>query len=305
MTTSQDSIDQTPQLSTLMANSRERVEATLQSLLPGTTSASKRLADAMRYAATGGGKRVRPILVYAACKLAGGKDEQADVPAAAIELVHAYSLVHDDLPAMDDDDLRRGQPTCHRAFDEATAILAGDTLHTLAFELLARRGSFSAEQRVDMITTLCQAAGADGMAAGQMQDMLGHGQQMTLAALEEMHYLKTGRLITAALLIGRTAAGNKDSSLGHALREYGDAIGLAFQIQDDILDVTAGTEQLGKPSGSDEKHGKSTFPGLIGLEASRQRANDLCERACAALSDYGPAAEALITLARYVVQRQH
>lgn len=292
-------------LETLMAGSRDRIENVLRELLPGQACASPRLADAMRYAATGGGKRIRPILVYAACELAGGIPDDADVPAAAIELVHAYSLVHDDLPSMDDDDLRRGQPTCHRAYDEATAILAGDTLHTLAFELLARRGNFSPEQRVDMITTLCRAAGAEGMAAGQMQDMQGHDQQLTLAALEEMHYLKTGRLITAALLIGVSAAGSRDNQLIEAMREYGDAIGLAFQVQDDILDVTAATEQLGKPSGSDEKHGKSTFPGLIGLEASRARAEQLCLRAINALSDYGERAHSLTALARYVIQRSY
>lgn len=292
-------------LEELMSDNRNRVENALRELLPSQACASARLADAMRYAATGGGKRIRPILVYAACELAGGNKEDADVPAAAIELVHAYSLVHDDLPSMDDDDLRRGQPTCHRAYDEATAILAGDTLHTLAFELLARRGNFSAEQRVDMITTLCRAAGAEGMAAGQMQDMQGHGQQLTVAALEEMHYLKTGRLITAALLIGISAAGCRDSQLIDALGQYGDAIGLAFQVQDDILDVTAETEQLGKPSGSDEKHGKSTFPGLLGLDASRARAEELCLRAVNALSDYGDQAGNLIALARYVIQRGH
>jgi farnesyl diphosphate synthase len=292
-------------LKTLMSSSRDRIETALRELLPDHACASPRLADAMRYAATGGGKRIRPILVYAACELAGGKADDADVPAAAVELVHAYSLVHDDLPSMDDDDLRRGQPTCHRAYDEATAILAGDTLHTLAFELLAHRGNFSATQRVDMITTLCRAAGAEGMAAGQMQDMQGHGQQLTLAALEEMHYLKTGRLITAALLIGVSAADNGDRQLIDALREYGDAIGLAFQVQDDILDVTAATEQLGKPSGSDEKHGKSTFPGLIGLEASRARAEELCLRAINALSEYGERAGHLTALARYVIQRSY
>lgn len=292
-------------LDALMTQGRARVEQTLLRELPDHRSPSARLADAMRYAATGGGKRVRPILVYAACELAGGDTAQADIPAAAIELVHAYSLVHDDLPAMDDDDLRRGQPTCHRAYDEATAILAGDTLHTLAFELLASRGDFTAEQRVRMIDCLCRAAGAEGMAAGQMQDMLGHGQQMTLAALEEMHYLKTGRLITAALQIGLVASGNRSTALQQALQTYGDAIGLAFQIQDDILDVTAGTEALGKPSGSDEKHGKSTFPGLIGLDASRARATELCERACQALAGFGDAAGPLCALARYVVQRSH
>lgn len=292
-------------LNELLNTGRGRVEATLLRLLPEQSSASPRLASAMRYAATGGGKRLRPILTYAACALAGGSAEQADIPAAAVELLHAYSLVHDDLPAMDDDDLRRGQPTCHRAYDEATAILAGDTLHTLAFELLARQGSYSAEQRVDMITTLCRAAGAEGMAAGQMQDMLGHGQSMTLAALEHMHYLKTGRLITAALQLGLIASGRADKTLHQAVQAYGDAIGLAFQVQDDILDITGATETLGKPSGSDTRHAKSTFPGLIGLDASRERAVVLCEQACMALADYTANAEPLLALAHYVVKRTH
>lgn len=292
-----------PALAAFMAESRQRVEQTLDRLLPAANSPAPRLAEAMRYAALGGGKRIRPILVYAANALAGGTPSSADIPAAAVELVHAYSLVHDDLPSMDDDDLRRGLPTCHRAFDEATAILAGDTLHTFAFELLARQGDFSAAQRVDMIATLCRAAGAEGMAAGQMQDMSAHGQQLTLAALEEMHYLKTGRLITASLCLGLTASGHETIALREALIRFGDAIGLAFQIQDDILDVTAGTADLGKPSGSDERHGKSTFPGLLGLEQSRQRAIELCRRACRELDDFGARGDTLRNLARYIVER--
>jgi len=292
-------------LADTLRDSRQRVEVTLERLLPDRSlCASGRLADAMRYAATGGGKRIRPVLTYAACHLAGGDPACADVPAAAVELVHAYSLVHDDLPAMDDDDLRRGQPTCHRAFDEATAILAGDTLHTLAFELLARQGDYQAPQRVAMISTLCRAAGAEGMAAGQMQDMQGHGLAMTLPALEQMHYLKTGRLITAALELGLIAADNQNEALHQAVVTYGDAIGLAFQVQDDILDVTAETETLGKPSGSDLRHGKSTFPGLIGLDASRAHAAALSDKACAALAPF-PHAQPLLALAHYLVQRAH
>ena len=206
---------------------------------------------------------------------------------------------------MDDDDLRRGRATCHRAYDEATAILAGDTLHTLAFDLLASAGSFSSSQRVAMIRTLCRAAGAEGMAAGQMQDMLAEGQLLTLAALEEMHYLKTGRLITASLQLGLIASGREDVSLASALNEYGDAIGLAFQIQDDILDVTGSADVLGKSSGADEKMGKSTFPGLIGLDASHLRARQLCQQACAAIADRAAADSILPALARYIVERQH
>jgi geranylgeranyl pyrophosphate synthase len=292
-------------LQDFMATRRKRVDDTMLRLLPDGASPAPRLAEAMTYAALGGGKRIRPILVYAACELAGGSTEQADVPAAAIELLHTYSLVHDDLPAMDDDDLRRGRATCHRAYDEATAILAGDTLHTLAFELLASAGPYSAEQRVRLIRALCQAAGAEGMAAGQMQDMQAEGQQLTLAALEEMHYLKTGRLITASLQLGLIASGREDVSLASALRDYGDAIGLAFQVQDDILDVTGSADVLGKSSGADEKSGKSTFPGLIGLDASRQRARQLCDQACAAIADRAPADSILPALARYIVERQH
>lgn len=293
-------------LDPLNATVRARLDQALRDHLPDpAASDAPRLAEAMRYAALAGGKRIRPMLVYAACRLAGGSLEQADVPAVAVELIHAYSLVHDDLPAMDDDDLRRGQPTCHRAFDEATAILAGDTLHTFAFELLSRAGDYPDGARVGMVRALTQAAGGAGMAAGQMQDMAAHGQLQDVAALERMHYLKTGRLITASLLLGYHAAERADADLEAALIAFGDAIGLAFQIQDDILDVTADTDQLGKPSRSDEKHGKSTFPALLGLDASRQRAQALCEQARGALRGYGAAARPLQQLADFIVQRTH
>ncbi|MFC6328911.1 polyprenyl synthetase family protein [Alloalcanivorax gelatiniphagus] len=293
-------------LEPLLSPFRSRVEQALSRYLPDpATSDSPRLAEAMRYAALNGGKRIRPMLVYAACRLAGGDLERADVAAVAVESVHAYSLVHDDLPAMDDDDLRRGQPTCHRAFDEATAILAGDTLHTLAFDLLARAGDYSDAARVAMVRVLGRAAGVTGMAAGQMLDMAAHGRLQDITALERMHYLKTGRLITASLLLGYQAADRPDPELEQALIAFGDAIGLAFQIQDDILDVTADTDQLGKPSRSDEKHGKSTFPALLGLEASRQRAQALCDQARAALDGYGEAARPLQQLADFIVQRTH
>ena len=293
-------------LDPLNATVRARLDQALRDHLPDpAASGAPRLAEAMRYAALAGGKRIRPMLVYAACRLAGGSLEQADVPAVAVELIHAYSLVHDDLPAMDDDDLRRGQPTCHRAFDEATAILAGDTLHTFAFELLSRAGDYPDGARVGMVRALTQAAGGAGMAAGQMQDMAAHGQLQDVAALERMHYLKTGRLITASLTLGYLAAGRPDAELARNLTAYGDAIGLAFQIQDDILDVTMDTEQLGKPSKSDEKHGKSTFPALLGLQASRERAQALCRQARAALAGYGDAAGPLQQLADYIVQRSH
>ncbi|EKF75892.1 geranylgeranyl pyrophosphate synthetase [Alcanivorax hongdengensis A-11-3] len=293
-----------PALDRLGDDARVRLEQTLDQHLP-LDSAAPRLSDAMRYAALSGGKRIRPLLVYGAARLAGATLGQADIPAAAVEMVHAYSLVHDDLPAMDDDDLRRGQPTCHRAFDEATAILAGDTLHTRAFELLASAGDYPPATRITMVQRLCEAAGVNGMAAGQMQDMLAHGRVQTLAALEAMHYLKTGRLITASLQLGYLAAQVDQPTLLQDLCTYGDAIGLAFQIQDDILDITAGTEQLGKPAGSDEKHQKSTFPSLLGLEPSRQRASQLCETAQQALAGYGDSALPLQQLAQYIISRNH
>lgn len=293
-----------PSLDRLGETATARLNRTLDRSL-ATDSAAPILSEAMRYAALSGGKRIRPLLVYGAAQLAGIPLAEADIPAAAVELIHAYSLVHDDLPAMDDDDLRRGQPTCHRAYDEATAILAGDTLHTRAFELLASGGSYQASTRVQMIRRLCHAAGVDGMAAGQMQDMLAHGQQQTREALQAMHYLKTGRLITASLQLGYLAAERNDPALLADLDRFGDAIGLAFQIQDDILDVTAGTEQLGKPSGSDEKHQKSTFPSLIGLEASQQQARQLCHQARQALAGYGERARPLQELAQYIIIRNH
>ena len=285
-----------------MAARRPAIESALDQALPAADALPVDLPAALRYAVLGNGKRLRPVLVLAACEAVGGEMEPALPPACAVELIHAYSLVHDDLPAMDDDDLRRGEPTCHRAFGEASALLAGDTLHTLAFELLAHRGSYDAEQRLAMIRCLSHAAGMHGMAAGQSQDMQAHGQLLTVEALEEMHYLKTGRLITAALEMGALAA-DADADLRERLRRYGDHIGLAFQIQDDILDVTATTEALGKPTGSDDRHDKSTFPDLIGLEASRERAGHLAEQAIEALGAGGQAREPLAELARFVVSR--
>ena len=293
-----------PALDALRAHSTQRLEHALDRWLPEDGPA-QRLNKAMRYAALAGGKRIRPLLVYAAANLAGGAPENADVPAVAIELIHAYSLVHDDLPAMDDDDLRRGQPTCHKAFDEATAILAGDTLHTRAFDILATQGTYRSDTRINMVRHLCLAAGMTGMAAGQMQDIQAEGVMQSVAALETMHYLKTGKLITASLQLGYCAAEIDNPALEQALTRFGDNIGLAFQIQDDILDVTAGTEQLGKPSGSDQKLEKSTFPSLLGLDASRQRAQELCNDAIAALAPYGEDAHALQQLAQYIITRNH
>lgn len=291
-------------LEAYMAACRTRLDRVLDSVLPDASHPAARLNDACRYAVTVGGKRLRPILVYAACELAGSAQARADAPAAAVELLHTYSLVHDDLPAMDDDDLRRGQPTCHRAYDEATAILAGDSLHTLAFQVLAEHGDHDANQRLTMIRLLCDAVGTSGMAAGQMLDMDATGKQLSLTQLETLHSLKTGRLITASLLMG-ASAGGAEPALLQSLRSFGDAIGLAFQIHDDILDVTADTAQLGKPGGSDTRHGKNTFPALLGLDASQARARQLCDQACDSLASHGEQARRLISLARFIIERKH
>ncbi|HEY5717665.1 MAG TPA: farnesyl diphosphate synthase, partial [Motiliproteus sp.] len=246
---------------------RQRCDATLSQWLKAHDHAP-RLQDAMRYSIFNGGKRLRPVLVYAACSALKGQDEQADAAASAVECIHAYSLIHDDLPAMDDDDLRRGKPTCHIAFDEATAILAGDALQALAFEILASDRNLSADHRIEMLRLLAQASGSQGMVGGQTLDMEGEDQQLSLEQLQEMHSLKTGALIRASVLLGGIASGRADEDALEALQQYADAIGLAFQIQDDILDIESSTEQLGKTQGADLARHKSTYPALLGLEGA-------------------------------------
>lgn len=255
----------------------------------------------MRYAALGPGKRVRPFLVYAAGELVGAEASTLDAPACALELIHAYSLVHDDLPAMDDDDLRRGRPTCHRAYDEATAILVGDALQTRAFELLAEAPGLAAETRLRMITTLAHAAGHAGMVGGQALDLAAVGQQRSLAELEQMHRLKTGALIEASVVLG-ALAGQADRATLDALGRYARAIGLAFQVRDDILDVTADSQTLGKTQGKDAAADKPTYVSLLGLASAQTLAVELCEEALAAL-DPLPRSELLRDLARYIVER--
>jgi len=227
------------------------------------------------------------------------------VPAAAVELVHVYSLVHDDLPAMDNDDLRRGRPTCHRAFDEATAILVGDALQALAFDVLAHdeAGNVSAIARLAMIRTLAHASGTSGMAGGQAIDLASVGQVLTPAAVENMHRRKTGALIEASVLLGATAAGIEAGATLDALKRFGADVGLAFQIQDDILDIEGETAVLGKSVGKDVADNKPTYPSTIGLPAARARAQELCERAIAALAPLGKRADALADLARFIVNR--
>ena len=290
-----------------MAATQARTESALSRLLPAGEMIPQRLHEAMRYATLGGGKRVRPLLAFAAGELTGATPDKLDVVACAVELIHAYSLVHDDLPAMDDDDLRRGQPTTHKAFDEASAILAGDGLQSLAFEVLAdrRRNPQDAEVRLQMIDALSSAAGPAGMVGGQAIDLGSVGQQLDQAALETMHRHKTGALIEASVLLGALASGNADELSLKALLQYARAVGLAFQVQDDILDVESDTATLGKTQGKDEANAKPTYPALLGLEAAKAYALELRDQALHALRPFGESAEPLRELARYIVTRRH
>ncbi|MCG4454611.1 MULTISPECIES: (2E,6E)-farnesyl diphosphate synthase [unclassified Pseudomonas] len=289
------------------AQCQRRVDAALESLFEAPPSELQRLYQAMRYSVFNGGKRVRPLLVYAACEALGGEPARADGAACAVELIHAYSLVHDDLPAMDDDDLRRGQPTTHKAFDEAVAILAGDGLQSLAFEVLAdaRRNPQSAELRLDMIVSLTRAAGPAGMVGGQAIDLGSVGQTLDQAALEIMHRHKTGALIEASVHLGALASGVADPRALSALHSYAQAIGLAFQVQDDILDVESDTATLGKTQGKDEANHKPTYPALLGLEQAKAYALELRDLALHALRPFDCAAEPLRDLARYIVERRN
>lgn len=284
---------------------RERVNAALDRWLPGAGSLPDRLGEAMRYAVLGGGKRLRPVLVYTTGEALGAPAARLDPPACAVELIHAYSLVHDDLPAMDDDDLRRGVPTCHRRFDEATAILAGDALQALAFELLTAEPYANAippSVRAHMTATLAGAAGIRGMAGGQAIDLAACGQALTIEQIERMHRFKTGALIRASVMLG-AFAGDADAERLERLAGYGEAVGLAFQIVDDVLDVTADTETLGKTQGADVARGKPTWPAVGGIEAARQRAGELRDEALAAIDGLDAAFDPLRNIAGFIVDR--
>lgn len=280
----------------------ERSDHQLDQLLSASTSASGQLLDAMRYSVFNGGKRFRPVLAYAACQAITGQIEDADAPAAAVELIHSYSLVHDDLPAMDDDDLRRGQPTCHIKFDEATAILAGDALQTAAFTALLKHNNPGHLPK--LLSELTQASGSLGMVAGQMIDLASVGHTLDVAALENMHRHKTGALICASVRMG-AIAGNASETQLSALTTYAQALGLAFQVQDDILDVEGDTSTLGKQAGADAALDKPTYPALLGLEQAKAKAHELVDTALSALEGFGPEAHLLRELARYVIQRNH
>jgi len=283
-----------------------RVENALDRWLPPAEKPPERLHAAMRYAVLGGGKRLRPLLIYATGEVLGMTAERLDGPAAAVELIHSYSLIHDDLPAMDNDDLRRGRPTCHKAFDEATAILAGDALQVQAFAILADDPAMQVAPaaRVNMIHSVAVASGSAGMAGGQAMDLAAAGQSLSLAELELMHIHKTGALIRASVLLAAQSVPGLAAEKLSALDHYAKCIGLAFQIQDDILDVTGKTEALGKQAGADASRNKPTYPSLLGLEESRRRALDLHQQALAALAPFGASAEPLSWLSEYIVNRE-
>jgi farnesyl diphosphate synthase len=284
---------------------RARVESVLERLLPPANRVPQRLHAALRYSMLGSGKRLRPILVYSTGEALGANVERLDAPAAAVELIHGYSLIHDDLPAMDDDDLRRGRPTCHRAFDEATAILAGDALQVLAFKILAGDPSFAGdpEVRAQLIELLADASGTDGMAGGQALDLAAVGCQITIDELEDIHRRKTGALIRTSLLMGAAAAAERNEERLARLGRFGDHIGLAFQIQDDILDVEGDPATLGKATGADRARDKPTYPSIAGMPQAKRRCRELHAQAIAALADFGDGGEILRWLADFVIER--
>jgi farnesyl diphosphate synthase len=279
-----------------------RVEAKLDNVLPDSGVRPSRLHAAMRYAIFNGGKRVRPLLVYAAGECLGVPESLLDSPAAAIELIHAFSLVHDDLPAMDDDDLRRGMPTLHRKFDEATAILAADAMQPLAFAVLADIDGVAGEMRAGLVKLVADACGSTGMTGGQSMDLGAEGRSLDAAQLELMFALKTGALIHASVMSACVLAERVPPQHAAALDGFGRTIGLAFQIRDDLLDVEGKTEDIGKPAGSDERMNKATYPALFGIDASRRRCDELLAKGLGCLEAL-PDAAALSWLARFIVDR--
>ncbi|CAK0770334.1 geranyl diphosphate/farnesyl diphosphate synthase [Gammaproteobacteria bacterium] len=288
-----------------VAHCQIRVESTLQHWLPPPQTAPTELHQAMRYAVLGGGKRVRPLLAYATGRTLGVSVETLDAAACAVELIHAYSLVHDDLPLMDNDDLRRGKPTCHRAYSEVTALLAGDALQTLAFYVLAHAPQAPGENRLRIVETLALAAGSRGMAGGQAMDLSAEGQDLTLPELELIHIHKTGALIRASVLSGLYAGSSVNTQYHERLDHYAKCIGLAFQIQDDVLDVEGDTKTLGKRQGADAALEKSTYPAIMGLAAAKKRAAELHEDALESLATFDSSADVLRWLANYIVRRRH
>jgi len=286
-----------------IAHYSSRVDETLDTVLPPADQPPKRLHDAMRYAVFNGGKRVRPLLVYATGECVGVTERILDAPSAALELIHAFSLVHDDLPAMDDDDLRRGKPTLHRQFDEATAILAADALQPLAFRVLADCPDTPATVRIKLVRILADACGSIGMTGGQSMDLAAEGRTLSTEDIENMYSLKTGALIHAAVVSAALLSDDLNTARASAIDAFGRTIGIAFQIKDDILDVEGETEVIGKHTGADQRLRKATYPGLVGITAARERCDGLLRSALEQLDDFGASADSLRWLARYIVER--
>ena len=282
-----------------------QVDAQLDAMLPQASGPAEPLFAAMRYSIFNGGKRLRPALCFAAADAVRGSDTNTAKVAAALEMIHAYSLIHDDLPAMDDDDLRRGKPTCHIQFDEATAILAGDGLQSLAFQQLCELSELSPTIVIELVAMLSRLGGCGGMVAGQAIDLAATGSVLELDALKVMHAHKTGALIEASVLMGAMATGQASREQLNALREFARAIGLAFQIQDDILDVESSTEQMGKQQGSDATNLKSTYTSIWGLEQARSEAAKLFDQSMQTLESFGEKADPLRAIAAFIVKRNH
>jgi geranylgeranyl pyrophosphate synthase len=279
------------------------VDAQLEQILPPASGPASKLYKAMRYSVFNGGKRVRPALCFAAAEAIGASGDNTAKVAAAVEMIHAYSLIHDDLPAMDDDDLRRGMPTCHIAFDEATAILAGDGLQSLAFKQLTELVDLPATISLKLIAILSDLAGCHGMVSGQAVDLASTGKQLSTDELNYMHNHKTGALIEASVVMGALATNKASDTQIEALQQFARAIGLAFQIQDDILDIESSTEQLGKSQGSDSANDKATYTSILGVEKARSEADRLYQTSIDALSIFSDSAESLRTLATFIVHR--
>ncbi|AFL75844.1 (2E,6E)-farnesyl diphosphate synthase [Thiocystis violascens] len=292
-------------LDTYRTQCQERLERALDELLPRASVPPLRLHEAMRYSVLGGGKRIRPLLTYATGEALGIDSALLDRPACAVEFIHAYSLIHDDLPAMDDDDLRRGRPTCHRAFDDATAILAGDALQTLAFQSLAEATGLDARIRIAMVEHLARASGSRGMVGGQALDLDAEGKALDVAMLEHIHIHKTGALIRASVQMGILAHGALDADRAERLDRYAKCLGLAFQIQDDVLDVEGDTAQIGKTAGRDQALDKATYPALVGLAEAKEMAADLIAEALTAIEIFPDGADPLRWIASALLGRKN
>ena len=288
-----------------LAATQAQAETAVERYLPTTSTGQDTLHEAMSYVSVGGGKRFRPLLVAAAARLGAADTEALSQAMAAIEYVHVYSLVHDDMPEMDNDSLRRGKPTCHVQYDQATALLVGDALQTLAFDVLSRPVNLPAAQQLQRVQVLARASGSEGMAGGQGIDLANVGKDLSLAQLQHMHGLKTGALIRAAVALGGLSCSDVSDALLADLDVYADKLGLAFQVIDDVLDCEQDTATLGKTAGKDEEANKPTYVKLLGLEGARTQAISLAEEAKAAVATYGDAAAALLGLADYVIKRNH